>query len=406
MNDQLLKIKEGLKTGLLCNHTSWDIQSGRYLFEKIPGLKRIFLPEHGLFAELQDQTPMVDTDIYSDFGIDAELVSLYGKEESSLRVGPNHLDGLDLLIIDLQDVGSRYFTYAVTMSYMLEAVETLKPDMEVLIIDRENPAGLQVEGSRLPVEYESFIGRTGLPHRHGLTIAELALFFHKRINASFSLSVVPLSGQKLKPELPRQVTIKTEDFFNITHLEPWAIPPSPNIPGQITPLVYSGQCIVEGTNLSEGRGTTRPFEIFGAPWLKARKMMMQERQFLNWSGAKLRPLRFVPTFHKWAGEVCEGFQIHLTGDPYHSLVHSLFLIRTIREHFIKFEWLDGPYEMGSDKTAIELICGDPVLIGYLNGQYEFTVVKDYLTESEQKWLLEMEMFKLYDRKNYSVLNLK
>ncbi|TVQ07090.1 MAG: DUF1343 domain-containing protein [Balneolaceae bacterium] len=394
----------GLRTGLLCNHTAWDTGSGKYLFELIPDLKRIFVPEHGLFAELQDQEPLVNTAIYRDFGIDAEIVSLYGNDEKSLRVRTEHLDDLEILIIDLQDIGTRYFTFAVTMSYLLEAVQMYQPYLNVIVIDRENPAGLQVEGSPLPGEYESFIGRTGLPHRHGLTIAELALFFHKQLNAGFSLTVVPLRGEKVRRELPGHVTIlKQKDSPGISHPDSWLIAPSPNIPGPVTPLIYSGQCLLEGTNISEGRGTTRPFEIFGAPWLKPVTRLKKHRGFMECRGAKLRSLRFVPTFHKWAGQVCGGFQLHLTGQPYHSLLHSLFIIRTIREYFPEFEWREGPYEKGSDKTAIELICGDPSLIDYLNGRGGIKEVKEYLIYSEIKWLAEMKSFKLYDRKNYSIL---
>ena len=391
-------------TGLLCNHTAWDVCSGKYLFERLPSLKRLFVPEHGLFAELQDQVPLTDTDGYRDFGIEAEVVLLYGGDEKSLRVESRHLEDLELLVIDLQDVGSRYFTYAVTMSYMLEAVQKFAPDLEVMIIDRENPAGLQVEGSLLMREYESFVGRAGLPHRHGLTIAELALFFHRQMNASFSLSILTLKGKKLRTNLPEQVSILNQNkIMEISDHEFWLIPPSPNMPGPVTPIIYSGQCLLEGTNISEGRGTTRPFEIFGAPWLKPVKLFRENQGFSDFKGARLRPLRFVPTFHKWAGLICEGFQLHLTGQPYHSLLHTLFMIRTIKEHFPQFTWREGPYEKVSDKTAIELLCADPVLLKYLEGSGEFKDVKDYLRDCEENWILSMGSYSLYNREHFSIL---
>jgi uncharacterized protein YbbC (DUF1343 family) len=394
----------GLRTGLLCNHTSWDIVSGKYLYEMIPDLKRVFVPEHGLFAELQDQEPVNYTNSCRDFGLDADIVSLYGMDEKSLRVNSGDLEDLELLIIDLQDAGSRYFTYAVTMSLLLEAVQMYHPDLKVMIIDRENPAGLQVEGSPLPGEYESFVGKTGLPHRHGLTVAELALFFHSELNAGFSLTILPLPGKKLRQDLPEHVTVaKQSDFLVVNQTGSWQIPPSPNLPGPLTPMIYSGQCLLEGTSISEGRGTTRPFEIFGAPWLKPVNSLKKYPGFMECRGAKLRPLRFMPTFHKWAGKVCSGFQVHLTGQPYHSLLHSLFMIRIISDHFTEFEFRKGPYEKGSDKTAIELLCGDPFLLHYLYGNGTIKEVKEYLIESESKWLIKMNPFKLYERNNYSIL---
>jgi uncharacterized protein YbbC (DUF1343 family) len=396
--------------GLLCNHTAWDFETGSYLFQKIPGLKRVFVPEHGLFAELQDQVPLTDNSRYADFGIDAQMISLYGGSEQNLHVSQEHLEDLEVLFIDLQDVGSRYFTYAVTASYLIRSVARHTPDLPLIIIDRDNPAGIQVEGSKLPEEYSSFIGHTGLPHRHGLTMAELILFFYDYNQAAFPVSIVTLPGVNIRPDFSTAFPEKIELISPL--YEPnqtkkhhnFDIPPSPNIPHPNTPLVYSGQCLLEGTNLSEGRGTTRPFELFGAPWLTPLRRLTGNMEFMKCPGAILRPLRFIPTFHKWKDEICEGFQIHLTGEPYHSLMHSLMMIRAIKENFPdSFSFREGPYEFGSEKSAIKMLCGDPVLLGYLDGIVRFENLEKYLRETEMNWLDEMKKYKIYDRTNISLL---
>ena len=397
-------------TGLLCNHTAWYPETGSYLFQEIPDLKRIFVPEHGLFTELQDQVPLKDISRYADFGIDAQMISLYDGSEQSLNVSPEHLEELEVLFIDLQDVGSRYFTYAITASYLIRSVARHAPDLPLIVIDRDNPAGLQVEGSKLPESHSSFIGHPGLPHRHGLTMAELILFFYDYHQATFSISIVTLPGVHIRPDFsstfPGQIKLislppepnQTEEYRKPD------IPPSPNIPHPNTPLVYSGQCLLEGINMSEGRGTTRPFELFGAPWLKPLRRLTENKEFMEYPGVILRPLRFIPTFHKFKDEICEGFQIHLTGEPYHSLLHSLKMIRTIKENFPdSFTFRKGPYEFGSDKTAIELLCGDPELLSYLNGTLPFEKLQKYLRETEINWLDEMKKFKIYDRTNISLL---
>lgn len=408
LNDFLIE-----RAGLLCNHTAWDVGTGSYFFERLPNLQRIFVPEHGLFAELQDQVPVSDGKIYKDFGIDAEITSLYGDDKSSLVPDIEKMKDLDVLFVDLQDVGTRYFTFAVTLGYMIKTIEKYSPKLKVVITDRENPAGLQVEGSKLPPEFSSFIGWPGLPHRHGLTLGELAIFFHKKFSADFPLFILPVNGLEIRPDFEDihagNIHLLSDEF----HSKPDSIdpvlyhsrfiPPSPNIPGPATPYVYSGQCLLEGTNLSEGRGTTRPFEQFGAPWLNPLRPLLNDENFVRFPGAQLRPIRFVPTFHKWKDEICSGFQIHLTGEPYHSLLHSLTMIRTIRQACADFSWREGLYEFGSDKTAIELLAGDHVLLNYLNGKISSGKIKEHLQHSEKEWLDEVNQYKIYHRMNTSVL---
>ncbi|NBC03020.1 MAG: DUF1343 domain-containing protein [Bacteroidetes bacterium] len=414
MNNQTLRPLLNARAGLLCNHTSWNPGTGTYLFESIPGLHRIFFPEHGLFAEFQDQVPIEDENLYKEFGIDAETVSLYGKRETSLLADPEKIKDLDVLFVDLQDVGSRYFTYSVTLGLMIESIMTHAPYLKMVFIDRENPAGLQVEGSQLPGKYSSFIGWTGLPHRHGLSMAELALFFYKKLDANFPLYIQPLESQDIRSDFtiayPENIQL-LEPFHhtksiskNTIPAQSQFIPPSPNIPNLATPYVYPGQCLLEGTNLSEGRGTTRPFEQFGAPYMKPLRLLIDDDTFMKYPGAMLRPIRFLPTFHKWKYEICEGFQIHLTGEPYHSLLHSLYMIRSIKEKYLNsFKWREGFYEFRSERKAIELLAGDPQILDYLNGKIAFKTIKEYLCDSENRWIKELNQFKIYRRTNFSIL---
>lgn len=363
---------------LLCNQTAYSYQHKAYLLQLMQStgaLGRVFLPEHGLFAELQDQIALDDASVYAAFCEGPQFVSLYGSQESSLVVAPEHLKDLAVLVVDLQDVGSRYYTFATTVSYIFDQIAELDLELEIVVIERPNPAGRQVEGSMLAKDAESFVGRPGLPHRHGLTLGELCQYYKAASGARAPLTVV------FDPELA------PESFFQ-SGLEmgaartSWEIPPSPNMPSPVTPLVYAGQCLLEGTNLSEGRGTTRPFEIFGAAGMHLHRAV----QLPEVSGAILRPLRFLPTFHKHGGKLCEGWQIHLDGTAYHSLGHSLQILRAIQDAVPEFAYLHGVYEYRSDKPAIELLAGDPLLIEHLYGKENWSRVAEYLAVSEQAWI--------------------
>lgn len=372
------------RLGLLCNHVAYDFDSGAYLHEILAErgvLRRVFVPEHGLFAELQDQEALPDAGIYHSEGGKLEYVSLYGDTEDSLKARPEQLEDLDALVIALQDVGSRYYTFAVTMSDIIEQIAESGIDLKVYVIDYPNPAGRYIEGTVLPTEYASFVGRPGMLHRHGMTIGELCRYYRAQSRANFELEVISLDNTTLQrmdsgaAEMP--------------------IPPSPNIPFVTTTQVYAGQCLLEGTNLSEGRGTTRPFEIFGAPYLNVQ--IAGHKIPIRSEGAVLRPLRFRPTFHKFVDRVCEGYQIHLTGRPYHSLAFSLQLLRYLSEtHGKQFEYLPGVYEFRSDRPAIELLAGDPLMLEYLRGQGQFAAVRQAMVESEQGWIKQMSEYLLYD----------
>lgn len=399
------------RVALLCNQTSWDFTEGAYLFEllhKKGTLHRIFMPEHGLFAELQDQEALDSGEFYKCLGLEGvDFVSLYGATESSLSAPLDKLTDLDAIIIDLQDVGCRYYTFISTVDKLFRSLTENSLTPTIYVIDRPNPAGRQVEGTYIGKEYTSFIGVEGLIHRHGLTFGELCYFLHDRLSAKFPLNIIPYT---LDDKYQKSYTLPGAGTSYVK--TPCSIYPSPNIPSPYTCLVYSGQCLFEGTNLSEGRGTTRPFEIFGAPFLGSLHYYNRTNGYSGWNdkrhpvadkGAMLRMLHFIPTFHKYAGELCYGFQLHLTGEPYHSLSHTLRILRFLRENVEDFAWREGVYEKGNDRIAIELLAGDSLLLDYLNGKASKSELYQALAEGEEKWIKEASDYTIYSEKFNRVL---
>ena len=385
-----LVIKNG-RLGVLCNHAAWHPESGEYLFESLykrGNLKRVFMPEHGLFGELQDQVKLDSTEAYKDLNMeDCEFVSLYGSSEESLSAQVDKLTDLDAIIIELQDVGSRYYTFNTTVYNLFKVLKNENINLSIYIIDRSNPAGREVEGTMLRKEYSSFIGIEGIPHRHGLTLGELANLFYSELNAKFPLHIISY------------LTCNKD-------IMPWVIPPSPNIPGLFTTQFYSGQCLWEGTNVSEGRGTTRPFELFGAPYMNSLIDYNQKNGYENWNdenhplydaGVFLRWMKFIPTFHKYKDETCFGFQLLLNPNTqYHALSHSLRVIRFLKDNCKDFEFLQGKYEAMNDKSAIELLLGDKLLIDYVSGNGEWADIKEHIKIEEQKWIRKAKKYLLYD----------
>ncbi|HMV44918.1 MAG TPA: DUF1343 domain-containing protein [Leptospiraceae bacterium] len=374
MNLKKLKKFKNARVGILTNQSAFT--NGKYHFEILRenlDLKVIFIPEHGLFAELQDQVS--GSGLKYDFG-NIKLENLYGDEESSLFVKSDTLKDLDLIVFDIRDVGARYYTFLTSCYYILDAVgkyniSAKDHSIEILVIDSPNPAGKNVEGSPLLKKYSSFVGVETVLHRHGLTIYELMEYYQNEFSISVKIHKIPIGEFYSKKDKP---------FL-------W-VPPSPNIPAVTTCYVYSGQCLLEGTNLSEGRGTTRPFETFGAPYIQIQDQRLLKRLTeYQTESFILRPLLFIPTFHKHKGEICGGFQILLTQKKkFHSLLFSLHLLRTLREFYPnQFQFLKGVYEFRSDYSAIELLAGDDKLLDFLNGESSYLEIKDYLTVCEENW---------------------
>jgi len=373
---KLLKKSESI--GILCNHSAWHASTGQYSFQSLATtgkLKQVFIPEHGLFAELQDQEKLDYTSSYSFFSKNIEWISLYNSVEKSLTATDGQLRNIDTLIIDIQDVGSRYYTFISTIWLMLKKITLLDLDIKVIVLDKPNPAGRQVEGTRIEKKYASFIGLEGLPHRHGLTIAELCRYFKNKMEGEWALFVYPIS--------------KKDYLF---------IAPSPNIPGPEVCNLYSGQCLWEGSNISEGRGTTLPFETIGSPfmdWVFAEDWNNANHPAFN-KNCFIRPTKFVPVFHKYANETCNGLHLIPKADKkYHSLAHSLQLIKYVKEKTALFEWRAGKYEAFNDRKAIEILVGDTLLLNYLEEKASLKEVQQKLNEQEREWIKEVSPFLIY-----------
>ncbi len=301
-------------------------------------LVRLFGPEHGVWADAQD---LVEVEDSRDPATGLPILSLYGRTRVPT---PAMLDGLDAVVFDVQDVGSRYYTFVYTMLHVLEAAA--RDGRRVVVLDRPNPlGGVEVDGNVLDPEYRSFVGWHPLAVRHGLTVGELARMFREECRLEVELEVVPMSGWR-RPM-----------HFEDTGL-PWVLP-SPNMPTVDTAFVYPGGCLIEGTNLSEGRGTTRPFELVGAPWLDPWRLvndLTRERI----PGARFRPVFFTPTFQKHAGKVCGGAQVHVTDRKrFPAFLAYLLLIHHARRQSPKaFAWRDPPYEYEYLKRPIDILCGN------------------------------------------------
>jgi uncharacterized protein YbbC (DUF1343 family) len=334
---------KGQSLGLLANQASVDenlVNAKDVISSLLPGqLKFILGPQHGFWGE--DQDNMVETEDSIDTELHIPVVSLYGTKADRL---PHIIENVDLLIIDLQDVGTRVYTFISTMLHCLKAAA--KAGKGVLILDRPNPlGGAIVEGNLLQMEFASLVGPFTLPMRHGMTIGELAHLFNDVLKIGCDSTVLSLKGWQrhmLWKDIGRR----------------W-IMPSPNMPLFATAQVYPGQVLWEGTNISEGRGTCRPFEIFGAPFIGPGTMKKAlSDEYL--SGCCLREYWFRPTFNKWEGELCGGFMIHVL-EPYvyRPFRTSLALLKAVMETFGEhFSWREPPYEYDFDRLPIDLISGD------------------------------------------------
>ena len=333
----------GKRIGLLCNPASVDrrFRHARTLIHQtFPGqLTALFSPQHGFYAEKQDN--MIESENGRDPLFQIPLYSLYGKTRIPTK---GMLENIDVLIVDLQDAGTRVYTFIYTLSYCMEAARD--HGKSILILDRPNPVnGRTVEGNCLSMDCSSFVGRYPIPMRHGLTIGEMAGLFNHNYGIGCHLEVIPMTGWK-----------RAMGYAD-TGL-PW-VAPSPNLPTPTSAGVYPGQVIWEGTNVSEGRGTTQPFELFGAPFLEPGRILscLTDKDL---KGIVLRETAFEPTSGKWQGELCRGFQVHIM-DPniYQPYITSLKLLQAVmRHHANDFSWKKPPYEYEFERLPIDLIIGN------------------------------------------------
>ena len=331
----------GLRVGLVVNPSSITpgLEHASVALSGRRGLTvaALFGPEHGIAADAQD---LVEVGHSRDRETGLPVYSLYGETRVPT---PEMLAGVDAMVYDVQDVGSRYYTFVYTMLHVMEACA--REGKRVVVLDRPNPIGGDaVDGNVLDRAYRSFVGMHPLAVRHGMTAGELALLFRDELALDVDLRVVPMKGWRR--------AMAYED----TRL-PWVLP-SPNIPTVDTAYVYPGGCLVEGTNLSEGRGTTRPFELVGAPWLDGHALARAlEKERLP--GVGFRAAAFTPTFQKHAGELCHGVQVHvLDRRRFPAFLTYLLLIQHARRQDpARFAWRDPPYEYEHVRLPIDILCG-------------------------------------------------
>jgi len=374
---QYKKLLQGKRVALLGHPASMD-KLYRPIVEAVQEegncqIVALFGPEHGFYGQAQDMEA-VDSNKKEGLAIH----SLYGATLDSLKPKVEDLKNVEVLLCDLQDVGSRYYTFIYTLAFCMEVAE--KTHTKVVVLDRPNPInGHQVEGNLVHKDFLSFVGQFPLTNRHGMTLGELAQFFQGEHKIQCDLSIVPMK------DWHRRRYFDELDY-------PWVLP-SPNMPTVETAVVYPGMCLLEGTELSEGRGTTRPFELFGAPFIDPEKLVKRLKDF-RLPGVKFRPTTFQPKFQKHAGKPCGGAQIHVTRRrAFKPLLTGVAVLKAIHELYPKqFEYRHRAYEFVEDIPAIDLLAGNDQLRSQLEKGTS-------LKEIERSWEAEKEEF-LKIRKKY------
>lgn len=352
---------DGRRVGLLANPASVD-EAFRHVVDvvvSLPGvtLAAVFGPQHGFRSDVQDN--MVETDHARHAVLDIPVHSLYGETREPTSA---MLAGLDLLVIDLQDVGTRVYTYIHTMANCLRACGA--QDVPVIVCDRPNPVGgVAVEGPMLEPGFESFVGLFPVPLRHGLTIGEMARLTNETFGLGATLEVLPMEGWH------------REMCHDTTGL-PWILP-SPNLPTLDSAIVYPGMVLFEGTNLSEGRGTTRPFELAGAPWIDPHRLA-GAMNAMGLPGVHFRPAEFQPTYQKHAGKTCGGCQLHVTDRTTFQpvLVASALIQCCRRQAPDRFAWRQPPYEYEAVLPPIDILYGSDQLRRQLDNEVSYSTIAD------------------------------
>ena len=369
--DEFKEVFEGKRVGLITNPTGIDgnFKSSIDILREKTNLVGLFSPEHGVRASIQAG---VHLDTYIDDETGITVYSLYGK---SKKPSKELMDKLDIMSIDIQDCGSRYYTFIYTMAYCMMACAEF--DKEFVVFDRPNPINCeQVEGNKLDVEkYRSFVGYYPIAQRHGMTMGELAQLFNEEYGIGCKLTVIPMLNYE-----------RWMDFED-TKL-PWVIP-TPNLPTVATAYAYNATCIFEGTNVAEGRGTTTPFELIGAPWIKAERLA-EELNGYGLKGVYFRPQWFTPTFSKYQGELCGGVYVHITDrKQFEALKTSWTMLYHIRTKYSEHFAINKPY-----------VEGRPTLFHYEAGDDDIIDNAISLNEQIVKLERETEEFKEISKKYY------
>jgi len=333
IEDQLDKsLREG-RVAVICTQSCWNAETGRYLY-----------------------------DVFSQRG---NLAKVFLPEDGHIEFSSDDFTGLSAIVVEIQDIGVRYFSYAVDVLRLVSTLASMGQEAPSLfIVDHPNPAGRDVEGS-LPAG-ETDVWTPKVAHRHGLTLGELVNIYYDEQEATFPLHI-----------------ISADVSSSGRNLMPWVIPPSDDVPGMFTPFVYTGGRLWTDTTVTPGLGTLRPYEIFGAPFIKA----SSDNTVPQAKGAMLRPCSFVPAYGPYEGQKCYGYQVILTPDArYHSLLHTIRLMRHFSERYSEFEIHEELYSR----------LADPVVKEYLLGNITYDIVEEHIKNEEQKWIRKAKRYLLYD----------
>lgn len=374
---------KGKRLGLLGHQASLNSKGEHILDlllkEKEWKLTTLFGPEHGLTTQAQDMEA-VASGTHQPTGL--PLYSLYGHSEKSLRPQKQMLDDVDCLVIDLQDIGSRYYTYIWTVCLCLEVCGKYKK--EVILCDRPNPLnGVTLEGEVNQKEYTSFVGLYPLPVRHGMTIGEMARFFNDTQDLDCTLHLIPMEGWK------------REMYWKETGVA-WTNP-SPNMRSPTEALLYPGMCLLEGTNISEGRGTDLPFEVAGAPFLKEKELLGLLSD-CNLEGVSFEPVTFTPSRQKWAGQRCQGVRLKITDreifKPYATGIALLWAIYVLSKES-GFSWRLEPYEFVEDVPAIDLLTGGTTVRQGIEQHLPISEILEWVGSPSETFLHQRNPYLLY-----------
>lgn len=362
----------GRSIAVVCHQASIDGANVHILDRLLPlhqsgevKIRAAFGPQHGIWGHTQDN--MIEWEGYEDARTGLRFFSLYGEHREPT---PAMLDGVEELIIDVQDVGARYYTFIWTLANCMKACESL--GIRVTVLDRPNPVnGVTVEGPGFDPAFRSFVGLYPLPVRHALSIGEVARYLQRAFFPKTDVRVVDMVGWDRRSD------------FSATGLS-WPLP-SPNMPTVDTALVYPGMCLLEGTSLSEGRGTTRPFEMFGAPGIEPWHLAEQFNA-LGLPGVHLRPVFFEPTFQKHAQSICGGGFIHVTDKAaFRPVLTAVMLLRTIRASFSEaLHWNPPPYEYEYEKLPIDILAGGPWIREAIDNQISLDKVRERIDVEGQE----------------------
>lgn len=367
-----LQIFENKRVGLITNHTGVDRtlkSTVEILVEKV-NLVALFAPEHGIKGNVEAGEKF---DTYLDKETNLPVYSLYGKTR---KPTPEMLAEIDILCFDIQDVGARFYTYIYTMAYAMAAAS--ENNLEFVVFDRPNPLGGEiVEGNILDLKYRSFVGYYELTERYGLTIGELALLFNKEYNLNAKLTVIPLSGWK-----------REMNYFK-TNLN-WILP-SPNLPTIESVFAYLATCYFEGTNISEGRGTTRPFSQFGAPWLN-NKLLIEKLTNFSFEGVMFRETYFKPTFSKHQNVLCNGVELLITNyETFRPVYLGMVILKLIDEMHEELEFRAPFVEKG--EPMINLLTGDNFI---KENTLSLAQIKEKFSNDQEKFKKIKRSYHLYE----------